>query len=131
VLFSHAYGLADRPHAIPNSIQTQFGIASGGKGFTALALGSLIAEGRLGLATTARSVLGHDLPLIDSRVTVEHLLAHRSGIGDYVDEEAGRDVIESQPRALPRFREQLDNLKYRLGAKETTQKSNPAIKRFA
>ncbi len=37
--------------------------------------------------TTARSVLGADLPLIDDRVTVEHLLAHRSGIGDYLDED--------------------------------------------
>jgi CubicO group peptidase (beta-lactamase class C family) len=32
-------------------------------------------------------LLGDDLPLIDDRVTVEHLLTHRSGIGDYLDEE--------------------------------------------
>ena len=43
--------------------------------------------GELGLDTTARSVLGADLPLIDDRVTVEQLLAHRSGIGDYLDED--------------------------------------------
>jgi CubicO group peptidase (beta-lactamase class C family) len=47
----------------------------------------LIEEGALELATTARSVLGEDLPLIGDGVTVEHLLAHRSGIGDYLDEE--------------------------------------------
>jgi hypothetical protein len=29
-------------------------------------------------------VLGADLPLIDDKVTVEQLLAHRSGIGDYL-----------------------------------------------
>src|SRR6185437_7796704 len=46
-------------------------------------------EGVLELSTTARSVLGGDLPLIDDRVTVEHLLSHRSGIGDYLDEESG------------------------------------------
>ena len=40
--------------------------------------------------TTARSVLGDDLPLIDDGVTVEHLLAHRSGIGDYIDEDGRR-----------------------------------------
>ena len=39
----------------------------------------------LDLTTTARSVLGDDLPLIDDAVTVEQLLAHRSGIGDYFD----------------------------------------------
>ena len=36
-------------------------------------------------------MLGADLPLIDDRVTVEHLLAHRSGIGDYLDEDEDTD----------------------------------------
>jgi CubicO group peptidase (beta-lactamase class C family) len=35
-----------------------------------------------------------DLPLIGEDVTVEHLLAHRSGIGDYLDEEAGHEVTD-------------------------------------
>jgi CubicO group peptidase (beta-lactamase class C family) len=39
-------------------------------------------------------VLGHDLPLIPDDVTVEHLLAHRSGIGDYLDEENDLDLEE-------------------------------------
>jgi CubicO group peptidase (beta-lactamase class C family) len=55
---------------------------------------SLIEEGRLELTTTARSVLGEDLPLIADDVTVEHLLAHRSGIGDYLDEEAELDLAD-------------------------------------
>src|SRR4029079_7217793 len=82
------YGLAHRGCEIPNEVDTRFGIASGAKAFTALAVVSLIEEGVLQLSTTARSVLGNDLPLIDDRVTLEHLLAHRSGIGDYLDEEA-------------------------------------------
>jgi CubicO group peptidase (beta-lactamase class C family) len=48
---------------------------------------SLVEGGELGLTTTARSLLVADLPLIDDRVTVEHVLAHRSGIGDYLDED--------------------------------------------
>jgi CubicO group peptidase (beta-lactamase class C family) len=87
VELAKAYGLAHRGHGIPNAVDTRFGLASGTKGLTALTVMSLIDEGRLGLGTTARSVLGEDLPLIDDAVTVEHLLAHRSGIGDYVDEE--------------------------------------------
>lgn len=86
-----AYGLAHRGCAIPNTVDTQFGIASGTKGLTALTVMSLVEDGRLDLTTTARSVLGDDLPLVDDGVTVEHLLAHRSGIGDYLDE----DVYES------------------------------------
>jgi CubicO group peptidase (beta-lactamase class C family) len=89
-----AYGLADRRHGIPNTIDTQFGIASGTKGLTALAVVSLIEEGSLELRTTARSVLGEDLPLIGDDVTVEQLLSHRSGIGDYFDENAIEQVTD-------------------------------------
>jgi len=87
-----AYGLAHRGWEIPNSVDTRFGIASGTKGLTALTVMSLIEEGRLDIGTTARSVLEDDLPLIDDAVTVEQLLAHRSGIGDYLDEEIERDT---------------------------------------
>lgn len=87
VVFERAYGLAHRAERIPNSVGTRFAIASGSKAVTALVVMSLVEEGLLELATTARSVLGGDLPLVAPDVTVEHLLAHRSGIGDYLDEE--------------------------------------------
>jgi CubicO group peptidase (beta-lactamase class C family) len=86
--WSAAFGLADRRHGIANDIDTQFAIASGVKGLTALVVVSLIEEGALSLSTAARTVLGADLPLISDQVSIEHLLGHRSGIGDYLDEEA-------------------------------------------
>jgi CubicO group peptidase (beta-lactamase class C family) len=89
-----AHGLAHRGHAIPNEVDTRFGTASGTKGLTSLAVVSLLEEGLLELSTTARSVLGRDLPLIDDGVTVEQLLAHRSGIGDYLDEEVEVDLSD-------------------------------------
>jgi len=92
VELAKAYGMADRAHGIANTVETQFGIASGAKALTALAVVSLVDEGVLDLATTARSVLRADLPLIAADVTVEHLLAHRSGIGDYLDEESDAPV---------------------------------------
>ena len=46
----------------------------------------LVDRGTLTLGTTGRSLLGEDLPLIADDVMVEHLLAHRSEIGDYLDE---------------------------------------------
>jgi CubicO group peptidase (beta-lactamase class C family) len=87
-----AYGLADRAHAIPNTLDTKFMLASIAKGFTALVVMSLVEDGTLRLSTTARSVLGDDLPLIADDVTIEHLLAHRSGIGDYLDEREHDDI---------------------------------------
>ena len=88
---ARAYGLAHRGLGVPTTVDTQFGIASGSKGLTALTVMSLVEAGDLSLDTTARSVLGADLPLIEDRVTVEQLLAHRSGIGDYLDEDEQDD----------------------------------------
>src|SRR5215213_2785599 len=69
VELAKAYGLADRGHQVAATVDTQFAIASGGKGLTALTVVSLIEASELDLATTARS-----------------------GIGDYVDEEAGNQI---------------------------------------
>lgn len=94
VLLERAYGLADRAHGIPATPGTRFGIASGSKGFTAVAVLRLVEDGVLGLATSARSLLGEDLPLVEPEVTVEHLLAHRSGIGDYLDEDDDGEITD-------------------------------------
>ena len=90
-VFRRAYGMAHRGLGIPTTVDTQFAVASGAKGLTALTVMSMVERGELDLETTARSVLGDDLPLIDDRVTVEQLLAHRSGIGDYLDEDEVED----------------------------------------
>jgi CubicO group peptidase (beta-lactamase class C family) len=89
-----AYGYAHRAYEIPNTVDTRFAIASGSKGLTALTVVALIEQGTLRLDTTARSVLGTDLALIGDDVTVEQLLAHRSGIGDYLDEEADHEIAD-------------------------------------
>lgn len=81
-----AYGLAHRGLGVSNMVDGQFGIASGTKALTALTVMSLVEQGRLERSTTARSMLGDDLPLIRDDVTIEQLLGHRSGIGDYIDE---------------------------------------------
>jgi CubicO group peptidase (beta-lactamase class C family) len=83
-----AFGYAQRAYEIPNTASTQFAVASGTKGLTALVVMSLVEDGTLRLETRARTLLGPDLPLVDDAVTIEHLLAQRSGIGDYLDEDA-------------------------------------------
>lgn len=91
-VFARAYGLADRAHGVANTVDTRFGMASASKAFTALAVMSLVEDATLRLDTAVREVLGADLPTIDDGVTIEHLLSHTSGIGDYLDEEADWDV---------------------------------------
>jgi CubicO group peptidase (beta-lactamase class C family) len=87
IVFAKAYGLANRSYELSNTVETQFAIASGTKGLTALTIVALIERKSLHPETTARSLLGADLPMVNDDVTVEHLLCHRSGIGDYLDED--------------------------------------------
>jgi CubicO group peptidase (beta-lactamase class C family) len=96
-LVDAAYGLADRAHGIPMTTATQVGMASGSKTFTAVVVLRLVEDGLLQLSTRARELLGPDLPLIADDVTVEHLLSHRSGIGDYLDE----DVLDPDAYPMP------------------------------
>ena len=95
-----AYGLADRAFGVPNTVDTRFALASGAKTLTAVVVLSLVERGTLSLSTPARSLLGRDLPLVADEVTVEHLLAHRSGIGDYLDE-GGLSHVTDHVLAVP------------------------------
>ncbi len=72
----------------PNNYETAFGIASGTKLFTGLAVCKLIDAGKLSLNDAVWDVLPYALGQMDKRVTVRHLLTHTSGIGDYIDEES-------------------------------------------
>src|SRR5687768_8689836 len=85
-------GFADRANGRPNTLDTRFGIASATKGLTALTVASLIESGKLRSDTTLRSLMGDALPLVDAAVTIEHLLGHTSGVGDYLDEDEIGDV---------------------------------------
>lgn len=82
----YCFGLANRAYGVPNGPETRFALASGSKTFTALGVLRLVESGLLELGSPVRPILGDDLPLIDDAVTVEQLLAHTSGIGDYLDE---------------------------------------------
>ncbi|HMR21775.1 MAG TPA: serine hydrolase domain-containing protein [Micropruina sp.] len=91
-LFEAAFGMADRAHGIPNTPQTRFGMASGSKTFTALAVLSLVADGVMALDDPVRRWLGEDLPQLDDAVTLRQLLSHTSGVGEYLDDDAEGDV---------------------------------------
>ncbi|MDX6386566.1 MAG: hypothetical protein QOD85_368, partial [Gaiellaceae bacterium] len=128
VQLSGAYGFAHRGLAVANTLDMQFAVASGSKTLTALAVMSLVEDGTLALSTTARSVLGPDLPLIRDDVTVEQLLAHRSGIGDYLDENAGYDVDDY---AMPVPVQQLVTTEDFLAVLDGYETQFPAGERFA
>ncbi|HEY6571668.1 MAG TPA: serine hydrolase domain-containing protein [Candidatus Limnocylindrales bacterium] len=105
-----AIGLADRRWEVPVKPDSILAIASGTKGFTALTVMSLVTNGTLSLDSTARSILGADLPDVAGDVTVRHLLGHRSGIGDYLDESEVDVTDHVLPEPVHRYLDAEDYL---------------------
>ena len=83
VLFSHAYGLADRNRRIPNTIRTRFRIGSMNKMFTAVAILQLVEAGKVKLTAPLGTYLP-DYPNreVATKVTIHQLLTHTGGTGD-------------------------------------------------
>ncbi|GCD20019.1 serine hydrolase [Cellulomonas algicola] len=92
VLLERVWGVVDRRWARPLTPDDRMPMASGSKGFTALAVLTLVADGTLSLTTTGRDLLGDDLPAIPDDVTLEHLLSHTSGLSDVIDDDADEDA---------------------------------------
>ncbi len=83
LIFSRAFGFADRQGKIPNTLKTRFRIGSMNKMFTAVATLQLVQAGKLKLDDTIGKYLT-DYPNKDvsAKVTVHHLLTHTGGTGD-------------------------------------------------
>lgn len=86
-VYAAAYGYANRAEQIPNTLETRFGMASGSKTFTSLAICQLVDKGILAFETRLADCLDVSFPHFDPAVTLHHLLTHTSGIPDYFDEE--------------------------------------------
>ena len=69
IVFEAAQGFRNRSEGLHNNIDTAFGIASGTKMFTGLAVCKLIDNGKLSLEDKLWDILPYDLGEIDKRVT--------------------------------------------------------------
>ena len=88
VLFEGAYGLASREFNVANNLATRFDVGSCNKDYTRVAILQLAAKGKLSLDDTVGKFLP-DYPndVVKNRVTIQQLLDHRAGLGDYFTEE--------------------------------------------
>jgi CubicO group peptidase (beta-lactamase class C family) len=94
VLYSSAYGLADRERGIANTVETQFRIGSMNKMFTAVATLQLVEQGKLALDdTVGKHLPSYPNPDVASKVTVRHLLTHTGGTGDIFGPEYDRNRL--------------------------------------
>jgi len=88
VVFEAARGVADRNHGVPMRLDSKLNLGSMDKMFTAVVIGQLVDEGKLSFQDPVSKFLGGkgwtkaDL----SKVRVEHLLSHTSGLGSYFND---------------------------------------------
>jgi len=94
ILVETSYGYANRSEQLKNNTFTRFGIASGCKLFTAIAICQLVENGKLSFDMKIKECLDIEFPSFDDEITIHHLLTHTSGIPDYFDEETMDDFEE-------------------------------------
>lgn len=120
VVLAEGFGLADRAQGVRNQRDTLFEIASATKPFTAIAILRLEADGKL----SRTDPIGKHLPGVPQAargITIDHLLAHTSGMprmaaGGHGDdlERAVADYLATPPARAPGERHEYWNGGYAL-----------------
>ncbi len=91
VVYERACGLASRAFNVPNRIDTKFNLGSMNKMFTAVAIAQLVEHGKLAYSELlAKAWPDYPNRAIAERVTIEQLLSHTSGLGNYWTDEFSR-----------------------------------------
>ncbi|WP_282701427.1 serine hydrolase domain-containing protein [Streptomyces sp. CC219B] len=80
---TRALGVRDRESGAAMDVRARFRIGSVSKTFSSVVLLQLVQEGKLQLDAPVNRYLPGLLP--DDRITVRHLLTHRSGLADYTN----------------------------------------------
>lgn len=83
VIYSEAFGMANREWNVPNTTDTKFRLASVSKQFCSLVIMQLVQEGSIKLDDTISDHLPYYRKDTGDKITLHHLLAHQSGIKDF------------------------------------------------
>ncbi|GJM34358.1 MAG: hypothetical protein DHS20C18_33590 [Saprospiraceae bacterium] len=81
--YHQAFGLANREKNIPNTLTTKFDIGSMNKAFTKVVILQLVEAGKLKLSDKLGEYLEGFPENVATQVTIDQLLNHTSGFGDY------------------------------------------------
>jgi CubicO group peptidase (beta-lactamase class C family) len=106
-LLAAAHGMASQRWGIPNRMDTRFDLGSINKSFTQVAIGQLLQAGTLSLQDRMSDLLPeYPDQSVAERITVAHLLQHRSGLGDMFTERfrrSSRALYRSASDYFPLF----------------------------
>ncbi|MGW4205495.1 serine hydrolase domain-containing protein, partial [Streptomyces sp. NPDC004726] len=102
-----AEGIGDRATGRAITADDRFRVGSVSKSFSSVVLLQLVDEGALELDATVNTYLPG---LLDERITVRHLLSHRSGLYDYTNDMFARTVpgFESVRNRVFSYQELVD-----------------------
>lgn len=84
--FKKAYGLASKRFDVPNRVDTKFNIGSLNKMFTKVAVAQLAEKGELEYGDPIARLIPDYPQGVANKVTIDHLLTHKSGMGHYWNE---------------------------------------------
>lgn len=95
VIFSGAYGLANRAKRAPNTLDTQFRMGSMNKMFTATGVLQLVQSGKVRLNDPlGKYITDYPNPDLAAKVTIHQLLTHTGGTGDFFGPEFDAHRLE-------------------------------------
>ncbi|MCB8932912.1 MAG: beta-lactamase family protein [Fimbriimonadaceae bacterium] len=120
-VLSKGYGFADPKAGRKVTPSTIFSIGSVTKWFTALVTLRLEQDGKLKLSDPIARLIDH-VPADKRRITIEQLLAHTAGLGDYIDRPGEGGDFAKIDRATALKRILAEKLKFEPGTK--TEYSN-------
>ena len=83
IIYKEAFGFANFEWQIPNSLDTKFRIGSVTKSFTAMLVLQLVEQGKLKLDDPVGNYLPDFQNSPKSKITINQLLTHTSGLPDY------------------------------------------------
>lgn len=85
-----AWGLANRDFDAPNTVETRFNLGSMNKTWTAVAIAQLVEAGKLAFDDPLAKFVDYPSAEAASKIRIEHLLTHTSGLGSYFTEDYDR-----------------------------------------
>ncbi|MGD9893388.1 MAG: serine hydrolase domain-containing protein, partial [Dehalococcoidia bacterium] len=104
-VYQGSAGMADEATGVANGIGTKYNLGSMNKMFTAIAIAQLVEQGTLSLDQPIGAYLSGLPPEIAETVTIDHLLTHTSGLGDFFgpEFEKVKDTLRAPRDYFPLF----------------------------